>query len=346
MYRLKEIDDINIWNGFILNSEFEFYSFLASYEWFELQKKSWKDVFRFWIYKNDEIIWVLPFIKNEAKRWTYLFSPHTPLIIKWEDFFVVLSWIIDEIKDFWKKHNASFIRFNSPVKNLKINKKSFSELWFIDAPMHEHAEDTHLLDLTKTEDELFSAIKRKDRYLITRAIKEWVEVVKWNTQEQKEILIKMHIEHSKKVWYHPFKRNFIEKLYEVFWDNITTISTRYNWIVESILMTIRFWETCVYYIATSDIKNPKFSPNYLCQWEAIKQAKQYGCSIYNFWWVSPDNNPKHPIAWVTKFKRKFAWYDYSLLHAQDLVLSPKYYLNWWIETFRRLKRWYYYKKPE
>jgi len=29
----------------------------------------------------------------------------------------------------------------------------------------------------------------------------------------------------------------------------------------------------VYYIAASDVKNPKFSPNYLCQWEAIKQAK-------------------------------------------------------------------------
>jgi lipid II:glycine glycyltransferase (peptidoglycan interpeptide bridge formation enzyme) len=38
--------------------------------------------------------------------------------------------------------------------------------------MHEHAEDTHLLDLNKTEEELFTNIKRKDRYLITRAIKE------------------------------------------------------------------------------------------------------------------------------------------------------------------------------
>jgi lipid II:glycine glycyltransferase (peptidoglycan interpeptide bridge formation enzyme) len=156
----------------------------------------------------------------------------------------------------------------------------------------------------------------------------------------------MHIEHSKKVWYHPFKKDFIEKLYDTFWDNITTISTRFNNHIESILMTIKFWNTCVYYIATSDIKSQKFSPNYLCQWEAIKQAKQDWCSIYNFWGVSPDNNPKHPIAWVSKFKRKFAWYDYSLLHAQDLVLSPKYYINWWIETFRRIKRGYYYKKPE
>jgi lipid II:glycine glycyltransferase (peptidoglycan interpeptide bridge formation enzyme) len=112
------------------------------------------------------------------------------------------------------------------------------------------------------------------------------------------------------------------------------------------LMTIRFWKTCVYYIATSDIVNHKFSPNYLCQWEAIKQAKADGCEIYNFWWVSPDDNPNHPIAGVTKFKRKFWWYDYSLLHAQDLPLNYKYWFNWIIETIRRKKRGYYYKKLE
>jgi hypothetical protein len=38
--------------------------------------------------------------------------------------------------------------------------------------MHEHAEDTHLLDLTKTEEELLSNIKKDDRYYINRAIKE------------------------------------------------------------------------------------------------------------------------------------------------------------------------------
>jgi lipid II:glycine glycyltransferase (peptidoglycan interpeptide bridge formation enzyme) len=38
--------------------------------------------------------------------------------------------------------------------------------------MHEHAEDTHLLDLNKNEEELFNNIKKKDRYYINRAEKE------------------------------------------------------------------------------------------------------------------------------------------------------------------------------
>ena len=347
MYKLQKINDKNTWNNFILKNKFNFYSFLSSWEWTEFQEKWNNNVLKFWIYNNSwELIWLLPLIIKKAKRWTYLFAPHTPLIKKEINFFEVLNSILWELKNIWKEQKANFIRFNSPIENTKKNKANFKKLRFIDAPMHEHAEDTHILDLNKSEEELLQNIKKKDRYYINRAIKEWVEVIKWNTKQQKDILKKMHLEHSKKIWYHPFSTEFIDYLYEIFWDNITTVSTKFNDEIESILMTIRFWKTCVYYIAASDIKSHKFSPNYLCQWEAIKQAKADWCEIYNFWGVSPDDNPNHPIAWVTKFKRKFWGYDYSLLHAQDLVLSSKYWFNWIIETIRRNKRWYYYKKPE
>jgi hypothetical protein len=38
MHKLKEIVDKNIWNNFILNNKFPFYSFLASWEWTEFQE--------------------------------------------------------------------------------------------------------------------------------------------------------------------------------------------------------------------------------------------------------------------------------------------------------------------
>jgi len=345
MYKILQITDKNIWNNFAIKNDFDFSSFLVSWQWWEFQKLQNKQVFRFGIYKEDKLIWILPLIKNEAKRWIYLFAPHTPLILKEYDFFEVLEGIIKELKIFTKSQKANFIRFNSPVQNTIKNKTSFRNLGFIDAPMHEHAEDTHLLDLKKSEDELLEIMKKDDRYYINRAIKEWVEIIKWNTEAQKDILKKMHLEHSKKVGYHPFSAKFIDFLYQVFDDSITTISAKYNGEIESILMTIRFGKTCVYYIAASDIKSPKFSPNYLCQWEAIKQAKNDWCEIYNFGEFL-QTIIHHPIAWVTKFKRKFWGYDYNLLHAQDLIISPKYWFNYLIETIRRKKRGYYYKKPE
>lgn len=346
MYKLKIIKDKNTWNSFVENNNFDFYSFLCSWEWWEFQIMSWKEVLRYWIYKNDVLVWLIPLILNKARRATYLFAPHTPLIINTIDFFEVIKFIKKDLINISKNNKADFLRFNSPVKNTKNNKEKFKELWFINSPMHEHAEDTHLLDLKQSEEDILSNIKKWDRYYINRAIKEGVVINNENSKYNIETLKKMHLEHSKKIWYHPFKEEFIDNLYESFWDNINTISASYNWKIESILMTIKFWKTCVYYIAASDIINHKFSPNYLCQWEAIKNAKKNWCEIYNFWGVSPDDNPKHPIAGVTKFKRKFSWYDYSLLHAQDLIITKKYYFNYIVETIRRIKRWYYYKKPE
>jgi lipid II:glycine glycyltransferase (peptidoglycan interpeptide bridge formation enzyme) len=64
--------------------------------------------------------------------------------------------------------------------------------------MHIHAEDTHLLDITKTEDDLLNNMDRKDRYLITRAQKEGVKITNENSKLQIDELIKMHQNHSKR----------------------------------------------------------------------------------------------------------------------------------------------------
>ena len=345
---IKEVLIKEIWDQFIIDSNFEFYSFLQSWEWWEFQELSWKKIVRFWIYEEKILIWVLLVIKIRAKRWNYFFIPHWPLIKG--DFFKVFGDILWDLKVYAQLDNMSFIRFNSAVKNTLENREQFKKLNFINAPMHEHAEDTNLLDLKVSEEELLNNIKKKDRYYINRAIKEWVKIRIGNEIDHVKKLIEMHQNHANRInWkktYSAFSPEFIKNLYKVFWNNITTISASFDWKTESILMTIKFWKICVYYIAASNIISHKFSPNYLCQWEAIKKAKRDWCIIYNFWGVSPDDNPKHPIAWVSIFKRKFWWYDYSLLHAQDLVLSPTYYITWIIETFRRIKRGYYYKKPE
>ena len=352
--KLKEIKNKNQRNEFISLDNFNFYSFLSSWEWLDFKEDFWFKTLRLWIFDNWNLIWLFPLIKTKAKRWTYLFSPHAPLILvnskKWtvnsENYFKVLEIILPQLKQIAKNEWASFVRLNPPVKATIENYENFKKLWFRNAPIHEHAEDTHLLDLTQDIDKIFKNLKKKDRYLIKRAVKEWVKVRIDNKPDHIETLIKMHHDHSKKVWYVPFSEIYIKNLYKHFWNNIRTISTRYNNQVESILMTIKFNETCNYYIAASDIKNKKFSPNYLAQRTAIKQAKEDWAKIYNFWWVSPDKNPKHPLAWVSDFKRKWWGYDYFLVHAQDLIVSPKYRVTWTIESIRRIKRWYYYVYPQ
>ena len=151
-YKIEIIKDKNIWDNFLTENNFDFMSFLSSWEWWEFQILAWKKVFRLGVYEWKKLIWVLPLIKNEAKRWTYFFAPHSPMILKNYDFFEVIKDIKNQLLKLAKENNVDFIRFNSPLKNTIINKNKFKEIWFIDAPMHEHAEDTHLLDLNPNEE--------------------------------------------------------------------------------------------------------------------------------------------------------------------------------------------------
>ena len=105
-----------------------------------------------------------------ARRGSYYFIPHGPLIVG--DYFEIFSAVLDELKSRAKKDGMSFIRCNSQVKNTQKNAVAFCELGFRWAPMHEHAEDTHLLDLAPSEEELLGNMRSKDKYYINRAIKE------------------------------------------------------------------------------------------------------------------------------------------------------------------------------
>ena len=210
MYELKIINDKKTWNEFIVNSDIEFYSFLSSWEWGEFKKMSWFWILRYWIFDWKDLIWVLPLIKVKAKRWSYLFAAHSPLIkddvkksfkmlkkkckicnceisvkeyddkevVKTENWWIKCSWceinlyfevlkeILPELKKITKSEKCDFIRFNSSIQNTLKNQKNYRRLGFIDAPMHEHAEDTHLLDLEKTEEELLANMKKKERILL------------------------------------------------------------------------------------------------------------------------------------------------------------------------------------
>jgi len=78
---------------------------------------------------------------------------------------------------------------------------------------------------------------------------------------------------------------------------------------------------------------PDLFKNYLSGYNLIYTG------FYNFWGIAPDgSSPKHPFAGITHFKKGFGGKQIDLLRCQDLPLAPKYYINWGVETLRRLKR--------
>ncbi|MDD3120548.1 MAG: peptidoglycan bridge formation glycyltransferase FemA/FemB family protein [Candidatus Gracilibacteria bacterium] len=347
MFHLEEIKNKNYWNDFVVNN-FEFYSFLDSWEWGEMNELEDNKIFRFGIFENEKQVGIIMLIKVIAKRGTYFLSPHSPLIKG--NYFEIFSQILPEIKKIADRENISFLRVNGVTENTIENLENYKKIGFIFAPMHAHAEETHLLDLTKTEEELLKNMRSTTRYIINRAKKEGVQIIQSNDEESINKFIELHLLHAGRTngkhKYHAFTPEYVRNLFKVFNPNdITCMKAIYNNFVEASLVTVKFGKNCVYYLGASDIKNPKFSPAYLVQWEAIKKAKNDGCTLYNFWGVAPEGSKGHPLDGVSLFKRGFGGYDYYLTHAHDYPFNKKYWITYIIETIRRIKRGYFYIKP-
>jgi lipid II:glycine glycyltransferase (peptidoglycan interpeptide bridge formation enzyme) len=85
----------------------------------------------------------------------------------------------------------------------------------------------------------------------------------------------------------------------------------------------------------------KIPATYLLQWEAIKEAKNRGCLIYNFWGIYDEQRPERtPKSWqgLTLFKTGFSGQIKRFLETQDYIISKKYYLTYLWEKFLMWKR--------
>lgn len=347
-YTAKSISDKQIRNDFVLQN-FAFYSFLSSWERGEFNILQGHSITRMGIYDEwDRLIWVTLLLKVAAKRWTFWLAPHSPLIK--EDYFKVLWAILPELRTLAKKEWIAFLRINGVTEHSLPVLNKYQTLWFRSAPIHMHAEETNLLSLQWTEEEMLKNVKKGTRYIINRARREGVVVEHNNSEESIASFIDMHVSHAKrtngKSQYTPFSKTYIHDLFKTFGDRVNVFNAYYEWVKEAACVTVQFGETTVYYLGASDIKHPKFSPAYLCQRTAIQYAREHWSKTYNFRGVSPDDNKAHPLYGVSFFKRSFGWDDYFLSHAQDYIFNFKYRITRAIDRYRAWNRNYYYPLPK
>lgn len=342
----QEIINEKTWNGFL--HEQPWYTFLQSFEWGEFQKLNKNKIFRIGGYLNGKLALISLIIKIKAKRGSFLLCPHGPLIAETAntDKHEIFAQFTDYLRDLSKKENVAFFRLCPVLENTAENNAMLSTMGYRFAPIHQHAETTWLLDLDKSPEILLSDMRKTTRYLIKRAEKEGVKIAEDNSETAIAEFIKMHKVHAKQTNYEAFSGKYIVNLFKAFGNNISLKFAKYNGDATAGSVIIYSGAEAAYYLAVSDNKHPQFSPAYLLQWAGITQAKNRGVKRYNFWGISPDANPNHPLAGVSLFKRGFGGYTMDLAHARDLPVSWRYWLNWLIEKVRAQKRGYYYLKPE
>lgn len=333
--QLELVSDKTVWENLVM--QYPEANFLQSWQWGSFQEKLGKKVLR--LYRNENGQSALAQVVIEAaKRGTYAAIAGGPLIA-WQSDELVIQFF-DELKKYAKQESCSFIRFRPQVVETAVSATLLSKITATVSPMHLTADLTLQLDITKTEEELLAQMRKNTRYEVRKAEKEGI-VIKISQDTVKIAEFYTHqMALAQKHNFVPFSKQFLEEQFSAFAsDNqVALIESYKDDQLLAAAFVIFYNGEAVYHYGISTPANGHLPGAYAVQWAAIKEAKQRGCTRYNFWGVAPEGNTSHRFAGVSLFKRGFGGDEVAYLPAHDIPLSAGYGMTWIFETVRKKMR--------
>ncbi|MCJ7805146.1 peptidoglycan bridge formation glycyltransferase FemA/FemB family protein [Patescibacteria group bacterium] len=335
-YTVKTIENKEIWEKFVLGHNPQ--TFLQSWNWGETNKAIGKKIFRIGIFKNSQIVAVYLVIEEKAKRGPHLVIPGGP-ILDWEDKKLV-RFVVGAIYSLAKEEGAWFVRIRPDVLDSEKAQKLFSELGFVAAPMHLHAENTWVLDITADEEALLRGMRKTTRYLIKKSLKTELVLEETTDLGSSSLLSRLQNETVTRHGFVGFPEELFKAQLKAFGkDNQARMFVcRYKGRALAAAIIIFYGDSAYYHHSGSTSKYSEIPSSYFLQWQIIREAKKRGCKYYNFWGIAPGDNPKHRFAGVTLFKKGFGGQKIDWLHARDLPVSLLYWFTHCFEVFRRVFR--------
>lgn len=326
-------------------------NFLQSWAWGEFHQRLGRSIYRVEFDKG-----MFQAIVEPAKRGRHLIVPGGPLL---KNYFSLPQWqqAVTLMKEIALKEKCVFIRIRPQAENSKQLSKITKQIGFLPSPMHLHAQLTRLLDLSLSDDELLSQMRKSTRYEIKRALKMEIAVEQSDDEKLIDDFIELQDETAKREKFIPFPKKYLLDQFREF----KKANTAKLFFVSQlrpglaavarpglskpicIAFVIFYRGETVYHYAASNEEARKIPAAYAIQWAIIQEAKRRNCRIYNLWGDVADeklsaNWRTHRFAGPSLFKRGFGGKQFAYFPAHDLPLSLKYWINWAIENIRKIIR--------
>ena len=87
-------------------------------------------------------------------------------------------------------------------------------------------------------------------------------------------------------------------------------------------IVIFYAEEALYLYGGSSDEHKNLMAPYLLHWKIMLDAKKAGMEKYNFLGIAPTEDPNHPWAGITRFKKQFGGEQRDIAGSYDLVLKP------------------------
>jgi lipid II:glycine glycyltransferase (peptidoglycan interpeptide bridge formation enzyme) len=204
-------------------------------------------------------------------------------------------------------------------------------------------ENNWLLNIEKSEEDLLAEMKQKGRYNLKIAKENGVYVTSSPKKgkeldafySQYKLTGKRHnISYRSKKYFEHLLEILGQKGYAKVYSVWIKKEDREIPLASAII--IFYNRACLYLYGGSGEEFRNLMAPYLLHWEIILEAKKQKLKEYNFLGVAPNEDPHHPWAGITRFKKQFGGYQVDILGSFDLPLKPfEYKMFKFAEKIRR-----------
>lgn len=243
-----------------------------------------------------------------------------------------------------KKRRAVFLKVEPDAwKGDRQLEDKFSSHGFKPSPHDLQPRRTSLINIRGEEDEILAAMKQKTRYNIRLAGRK--EVVVRPSGDVSAFSDLMAVTGERDA-FGVHSLAYYQKAYDLFHPlgMCELFLAEYQGQPLAGLMVFRRGARAWYFYGASNNRERNRMPAYLLQWEAIRWAKQLGCTDYDLWGVPDENEEKLEAEFssrsdglwgVYRFKRGFGGRIVRTAGAWDKVYRPMMYLAYKILIARR-----------
>jgi lipid II:glycine glycyltransferase (peptidoglycan interpeptide bridge formation enzyme) len=186
--------------------------------------------------------------------------------------------------------------------------------------------NTVLIDLRADEATLLARMKQKTRYNLRLAEKKGVQV-RVGTLDDLPQLYRIYAETSVRDGFVIRPEGYYVQVWRLFMERGMAQPLIAEVEGEPVAGLVLFWfgGTAWYMHGMSREAHREKMPNYLLQWEAMRQAKAAGCERYDLWGAPDEFNPSDSMWGVFRFKEGLGGEVVRTIGAWDYPVHPRLY---------------------
>lgn len=344
MYKILTKEEYSIYEEFVEKSPKG--HFMQSVKWHNM-KKEWKGEVIVSVDNKGKVVGGMSVLIRKVPyiNMSIMYAPRGPVCDVYNK--EVMKDLVDGAKYLAKKYRAFILRIDPDIKNEDVEFKEIAkQLGFKIKDNIKKFSDgiqpryVFRMDIKgKSEEELLKSFHEKTRYNVRLAGRKGV-VIKEGTKEDVKDFHKIMQETGKRDAFGIRPLSYFENMYDYLApENMKLLLAYYQDKPIAGVIEILYGNKAWYLYGASSNEYRNVMPNYLLQWQMIKNGLQSNREIYDFRGVEEFEDETKPEYGVYKFKKGFNGEFIEFIGEIQMVYNP--FINFCFEKglklFRRIK---------